>query len=78
VMAIAERAAARGEPWLSLFDPSELAGMLHDKGFGTVEDLGMADIADRFYGDFKQGIVIGPGAHMVRARSGAARSESCP
>jgi methyltransferase (TIGR00027 family) len=91
VMAVAERAAARGEPWLSLFDPAELVGMLHDKGFGAVEDLGMAEIADRFYGDLKQGIAIGPGPHMVRAkqaredasgsagsRSGAARSESWP
>jgi methyltransferase (TIGR00027 family) len=68
VMAIAESAAARGEPWLSLFDPAELAGMLQNKGFATVEDLGMAAIADRFYGDLKQGIAIGPGAHMVRAR----------
>jgi methyltransferase (TIGR00027 family) len=68
VIAIAESAAARGEPWLSLFDPAELAGMLHAKGFGTVEDLGMAAIADSFYGDLKQGIAIGPGAHMVRAR----------
>ncbi len=68
VMAIAERAAVRGEPWLSLLDPAELAGMLQNKGFGTVEDLGMAAIADRFYGDLKQGIVIGAGAHMVRAR----------
>ena len=55
VIAIAESAAARGEPWLSLFDPAELAGMLHNKGFATVEDLGMAEIADRFYGVFKQG-----------------------
>jgi len=68
VMAIAERAAARGEPWLSLFDPAELAGLLHDKGFGEIEDLGMADIADRFYGDLKESIAIGPGAHMVRAK----------
>jgi methyltransferase (TIGR00027 family) len=68
VMAIAEGAAARGEPWLSLFDRAELTGMLHDKGFATIEDLGMAEISDRFYGELKQGVVIGPGAHMVRAR----------
>ena len=68
VMAVAESAAARGEPWLSLFDPAELATMLQNKGFGAIEDLGMAAIADSFYGDLKQGIAIGPGAHMVRAR----------
>jgi methyltransferase (TIGR00027 family) len=68
VMAIAVQAAARGEPWLSLFDPAELSKMLRNKGFGIVEDLGMAEISDRFYGALKQGIVIGPGAHIVRAQ----------
>jgi methyltransferase (TIGR00027 family) len=67
VMEVAARAAARGEPWLSLFDPAELSKMLRNKGFGIVEDLGLAEIADRFYGALKQGIVIGPGAHIVRA-----------
>ena len=41
--------------------------MLRNKGFEGVEDLGLAEIADRFYGALKQGIVIGPGAHIVRA-----------
>jgi methyltransferase (TIGR00027 family) len=68
MMAIAARAASRGEPWLSLFDPAELAGFLGHKGFGSVEDLGMSKIAARFYGALSQGIVIGPGGHMVRAR----------
>jgi methyltransferase (TIGR00027 family) len=67
VMEVAARAAVRGEPWLSLFDPAELSKMLRNKGFGIVEDLGLAEIADRFYGALKQGIVIGPGAHIVRA-----------
>jgi methyltransferase (TIGR00027 family) len=47
--------------------PVELAELLRQKGFGIVEDLGMAEIAERFYGALKQGIVIGPGAHVVRA-----------
>jgi methyltransferase (TIGR00027 family) len=67
VMEVAARAAARGEPWLSLFDPAELSNMLRNKGFELVEDLGMAEIADRFYGALKQGIVIGPGPHIMRA-----------
>jgi methyltransferase (TIGR00027 family) len=67
VMAVAARTASLGEPWLSLFDPVELAELLRQKGFGIVEDLGMAEIAERFYGALKQGIVIGPGAHVVRA-----------
>jgi methyltransferase (TIGR00027 family) len=68
VMATAAKAAARGEPWLSQFDPVELAEMLRAKGFADVEDLGLAELTDRFYGALRQGIVIGPGAHVVRAR----------
>jgi methyltransferase (TIGR00027 family) len=66
VMEVAARAAARSEP-CSLFDPAELSNMLRDKGFEDVEDLGLAEIADRFYGALKQGIVIGPGPHIMRA-----------
>ena len=68
VMAMAARTASLGEPWLSLFDPAELSEMLCNKGFGVVEDLGLAEIADRFYGDLKQDIRIGPGPHVVRAQ----------
>jgi methyltransferase (TIGR00027 family) len=68
VMAVAASAAARGEPWLSFFDPKELSELLHSKGFGEVEDLGLAELADRFYGLLNQGIIVGPGAHVVRGR----------
>jgi methyltransferase (TIGR00027 family) len=68
IMAIAEGAAARGEPWLSFFDPPELAKMLRDKGFGVVEDLGLAELTERFYGALKHGVRIGPGGHVVRAQ----------
>jgi len=65
---VAESAAARGEPWLSLFDPPELSKLLSDNGFGLVEDLGLAALSDRYYGALKAGIPIGPGGHVVRAR----------
>jgi methyltransferase (TIGR00027 family) len=68
VMSVAARAASLGEPWLSLYDPAELSEMLRNKGFGIVEDLGLAELTNRFYGALKQGIVIGPGGHVVRAR----------
>jgi methyltransferase (TIGR00027 family) len=68
IMAIAEGAAARGEPWLSFFDCPELAEMLRNKGFGIVEDLGIAELSERFYGALKQGVRIGPGGHVVRAQ----------
>jgi methyltransferase (TIGR00027 family) len=68
IMGVAERAAARGEPWLSLFDPPDLAQALRGKGFGIIEDLGVAELGDRYYGALKKGIPIGPGGHVVRAR----------
>jgi O-methyltransferase involved in polyketide biosynthesis len=74
VMAVAARAAALGEPWLSLFDPADLSGMLREKGFATIEDLGLVEISDRFYGALQQGISIGAGPHVVRAQ----RTRSAP
>jgi methyltransferase (TIGR00027 family) len=68
VMAVAARASSLGEPWLSLFDPAELSGMLYNTGFGVVEDLDLAEIGDRFYGDLIQHIRTGPGPHVVRAQ----------
>lgn len=68
VMAVAESAAARGEPWLSQFDPAEISDMLRKAGFGVIEDLGMAALAERFYGPLKKYARIGPGAHVVRAQ----------
>ena len=73
IIAMAESAAARGEPWLSLFDPSELSALLHDKGFGIVEDLDLAALSDRYYGALKQGVPIGPGGHVARAQRSPVR-----
>jgi hypothetical protein len=39
VMAVAKSAAARVEPWRSLFEPAELHELLLREGFKTVEDL---------------------------------------
>jgi methyltransferase (TIGR00027 family) len=67
IIAVAENAAARGEPWLSLFDPADLHELLRGNGFKTVEDLGLPEIAERLYGDLSRNIRIGPGPHIVRA-----------
>jgi methyltransferase (TIGR00027 family) len=70
VMAIAESAAARGEPWLSLFDPAEMSALLQGRRFAETEDLSRAEVADLYYGDLKQGITVtGAGPHLVRAKS---------
>jgi|SRR5580704_4527349 len=72
IMAMAASAASRGEPWLSMFDPGEISELLREKGFETVEDLGVADLANRFYGDLKKGLNLGPGGHVIRASRRAA------
>lgn len=69
VAAIAAQAAARGEPWLSLFDPADMFSLLRDRRFAHVEDLSRADFADRYYGHLKQGIRTGAGPHLVHAKS---------
>jgi hypothetical protein len=66
-MAVAARAALLGEPWLSLFAPCELSEMLRDIGFGEMEDLGLAELTDRFYGAMKQDVAIGAGPHVLWA-----------
>ncbi len=67
LMATAERAAARGEPWLSFFDPGELSALLRDKGFGDIEDLGFAEMVGRFSPELGEGLQRGPGGHVIRA-----------
>jgi methyltransferase (TIGR00027 family) len=40
--------AELGEPWISLLAPEELEGLLAEAGFAVIEDLGAADIHDRY------------------------------
>lgn len=67
LMATAERAAARGEPWLSFFNPAELDALLRDKGFTDIEDLGVAEMIGRFSPALAEGLRSGPGGHVLRA-----------
>jgi methyltransferase (TIGR00027 family) len=67
--AIAESAAARGEPWLSLFDAPEMAALMQARRFAKFEDVTRADLAARYYGDLGKGLQSIPGPHLVRAVS---------
>jgi methyltransferase (TIGR00027 family) len=64
---VAERAASIGEPWLSLFDPPDMATLLQARSFAAFEDVTRAELAARYYGELGQGLLAGPGPHMVRA-----------
>lgn len=62
----AERVARVGEPWLTFFDPPEIAAQLRDLGFHEIEDLGPAAMAARFFG--RAGLPPEtPGGHLLRA-----------
>jgi methyltransferase (TIGR00027 family) len=67
LIATGERAAARGEPWLSFFDPPELSAFLCDKGFGDIEDVGFVELVSRYSQRLSEGLPSGPGGHVVRA-----------
>jgi O-methyltransferase involved in polyketide biosynthesis len=67
--AIAEQAAALGEPWLSMFDPPDMAALMQARGFAHFEDVSRAELAARYYGELGQGLLSGPGGHVVRAVS---------
>ena len=67
--AIAERAAALGEPWLNMFDPPDMATMMQARQFATFQDITRAELAARYYGELGQGLLAGPGPHVVRAVS---------
>ena len=64
---LGKRASERGEPWLSHFDPINIARELEDLGFRDREDLDLDGIALRYLGG---GITMTPGAgpHIIRAR----------
>ncbi|MFL6171436.1 MAG: class I SAM-dependent methyltransferase [Marmoricola sp.] len=63
---LARRVAAAGEPFTGDFTVDEMAGLLRGAGFGEIEDLGGAEIAERYLGLPATGRV--GGGHVVRAR----------
>ncbi|MCP4621257.1 MAG: class I SAM-dependent methyltransferase [Bradyrhizobium sp.] len=67
LVAVAASAAARGEPWLSLFNPPDMAALLQARQFAAFEDVTRAELAMRYYGDLGEGLRSTPGPHVVRA-----------
>jgi methyltransferase (TIGR00027 family) len=65
MMETAQRAAERGEPWLSFFNPTELSDILRGKGFSDIEDLRFTDMLSRFFAG--EARPSHSGGHVVRA-----------
>jgi methyltransferase (TIGR00027 family) len=66
---LAARAASIGEPWISLFDPPDMAALMRERSFASFEDVTRPELAARYYGDLGEGLRSGPGPHMVHAIS---------
>ncbi|MCY1137757.1 SAM-dependent methyltransferase [Actinoplanes sp. Pm04-4] len=62
----AARVAKLGEPWLTYFEPYEIAAQLAELGFTEIEDLGPSQLAATFFGrtDVPPDT---PGGHVLRA-----------
>jgi len=68
LMAVAANAAARGEPWLSFFDPPEIAAILRAKGFSEIEDVGFPALVKRYSPELGDVLQPGPSGHVIRAQ----------
>ncbi|NMO54935.1 class I SAM-dependent methyltransferase [Actinoplanes sp. TBRC 11911] len=67
----ASRVARIGEPWLTYFEPDEIAAELAGLGFGTIDDLGPSRLAARFFG--REDVPPDtPGGHVLHAIVGPA------
>jgi methyltransferase (TIGR00027 family) len=69
LLVAAERAAARGEPWLSFFNPGEISALLRDKGFADIEDVAFVDLLECYSPAWAKDFRRGPGGHVIRASS---------
>ncbi len=66
--ALAARTAAVAEPWLTSFEPDELARELRELGFVPVEDLGPEDAFGRYFQGRSDGLRPGDGVRLARAK----------
>jgi methyltransferase (TIGR00027 family) len=65
---VARRAAERGEPWLTYFEPPALARDLRAIGFTGIEDLGPDEIHDGYFKGRADGLRLNGVARLLKAR----------
>jgi methyltransferase (TIGR00027 family) len=68
--AAAARVAALGEPWITFFEPADLARQLHALGFAEVHDLDGSEINGRYFAQRGDGLRASPRSHLVYAAVG--------
>ena len=61
-------ATVRGEPWLSVFDPSRLRVHVQALGFVVIEDVGPAEAHARYFAGRRDGLRTLPFAHLMKAQ----------
>jgi methyltransferase (TIGR00027 family) len=66
--AMAERVAAAGEPFRSMFEPPALIRELKALGFSFVEDLDSAALNARYFRDRPDGLLLRGRGHLMHAR----------
>jgi methyltransferase (TIGR00027 family) len=62
--------AARGEPWLSAFEPNDLAARVKGLGFTEVWDFGLEEANARYFVGRTDGLYIRPMSNLLKARVG--------
>jgi methyltransferase (TIGR00027 family) len=60
--------AARGEPWLSQFEPTILTARLKELGFTQVWDFGPEEANTRYFAGRTDGLCAAPTHHLMKAR----------
>ena len=61
-------AAARGEPWVTFFEPAELSGQLQELGFTRVEHFSPDDANIRYFAGRGDGLRVPGGEHVMLAQ----------
>lgn len=55
---MARRVAAAGEPWKTFFMPVDVSNLLHNTGFGEVEDAGAAELNAQYFAQRADGLHV--------------------
>ena len=64
-------AVAEGEPWVSLFEPTDLAARVKELGFTRVWDLGPEEANARYFAGRTDGLCVSSMSHLMTARVGS-------